>query len=205
MFNKEIFNGDYCREEENLVKRKNEEIMTEIESPYDYLERKRKVDLSNLVYRIIEDELSPMQQDVIKRVKFGGENAEVIAHEYSVDVSAVYKTLSRSVKHIRNSLKYVIYYQRNCFEKTISSLEMEKILVLTSFKYFSPCSIAHRLRKLAAEKNFTLEDIVNCIDIDLCKLRLIFNGQALPDCRELVKLSALFETTSDYILKGDCN
>ena len=77
----------------------NQEIKSETtDSTYNSIETKEKY---HLIEMIIEQKLTPLQQEILKRRDFEGEEYEQIAKSLNMQQSAVRVQLSRARKTIR--------------------------------------------------------------------------------------------------------
>ncbi len=64
-------------------------------------------------------------------------------------------------------------------------------------------TFGERLYQLRKEKNLSQEDLAERLEVSRQSVSRWENGSATPDFEKTVRLSELFETTTDYLLKGN--
>ncbi len=174
-----------------------------IELPREYLERKRKRDMRNLVMHIVENELDEAKRDIFIRVFSEGEKIRDVAESIGICPSTVYKHYDKALKTIEQSLKYVVYYQNCCSKDKLLPLEIMKKYADSSRRKADLSSIAMRLSRLMQKNNITEKQLCLCTGIDKKHIEQVFQGISHLTDEEIVLLSGFFGVTADYILKGD--
>ena len=77
----------------------------------------KAVDLYAVIRSVIEKELSPCEQEVIRKHYYDRLPVSTIAQQSSTRVTNVYNTLSRAHKKIERVLRHLVYFEDYHFEK----------------------------------------------------------------------------------------
>lgn len=174
-----------------------------IESPAEYLERKRNRDMHRLILRIMENEMDAVKRDIFSRVFFYGEKFSDIAEKTGISLSAVYKHYDKAVKTIGSALKYVMLYQDVCARDIMMPLQrMRDGAFLASGRVY-PNAFALRLSSLMEKENVGKDKLCETLVLDRNRFGKISCGKIEPVAGEIVLLSGFFGVSTDYILKGD--
>lgn len=170
------------------------------ESIDEYTLRKRKAELYALVRRVIKNELDEAQQKFVYLYWYERKSLSEISKIMQLDVS----TLSRKEKRINSiiyeKLKYAVEYRYGSdFNETAS------LIIKSRSPVCCPCdgkSIGQRLRNLRLMQSLSQRDIARVSGISENRIEAIEKCAEEITARELVKLSKLYNTTSDYIIFG---
>lgn len=170
------------------------------ESIDEYTLRKRKAELYALVRKVIKNELDEAQQKFVYLYWYERKSLSEISKIMQLDVS----TLSRKEKRINSiiyeKLKYAMEYRYGSdFNKTAS------LIIKSRNPVCCPCdgkSIGQRLRNLRLMQSLSRRDIARVSGISENRIEAIEKCAEEITARELVKLSKLYNTTSDYIIFG---
>lgn len=174
-----------------------------IESPDEYMERKRNRDMQKLVRLVMKNELEGRKGDVFSRVFFYGEKFSDIAEEMNISLSAVYKYYDSAVRIISDSLKYVLLYQDIAEQDIMMPLQrMRDSAFLSSGRAYN-CAFPMRLSRLMERENIDKDKLCSSLMLDRNRFGKIFVGKLEPVAGEIVLISGFFGVSTDYILKGD--
>lgn len=174
-----------------------------IETPTEYLERKRSRDMYKLILYIMENELDKIKKDIFVRIFFYGEKICDISEDTGLQPSTIYKHYDKALKTIRKSLKYVQVYQNACRKDKMMPIEKMRDGAFLALKNFSSHTISMRLSRLMERENIGQGELCRFLEIDERRFREFFYGKILPDAGEIVSLAGFFGVSTDYILKGD--
>lgn len=174
-----------------------------VETPLEYLERKRKRDMNNIIHLIIENELDSTKRKIFSSVFFGGEKISDVACQLGICLSNAYKHYDKALKIIEKNLKYVILYQNCCRHEKLTPLEQMKLRKAKALNASCRPAISMRIYRLMQKENVSKEDLCRCLDFEEKHFDGIFCGDIQPTAEEIVLLSDFFGVSSDYILKGD--
>ena len=174
-----------------------------IESPYEYMKRKRNRDMRTLIVRVVEDELDGVRRDVFERVFFCGEKIADIALSSGISLSAVYKHYDKALKTVGSCLKYVLLYQNVCTKDVMMPLQKMRDGAFAASKRVYPHAFALRLSRLMERENISPEKLCKALMLDEIRFGKISRGKTEPLAGEIVLISGFFGVSADYILKGD--
>ncbi len=175
----------------------------EIETPVEYIHRKRERDMRKVINFIVENELDETKREIFTKVFFEGEKISDIAEQLGMTSSGVYKHYDRALKIIGDSLKYVNFYQNVCTYDRLKPLESMKNDALSSLKDFSYPAVIMRLIRLMEKDNINGEKLCNSLGFDEKRFEKIFGGKIHPCTDEIVLFAGFFGVSTDYILKGE--
>ena len=175
----------------------------EIETPVEYIRRKRERDMRKVINFIVENELDETKREIFTKVFFEGEKISDIAEELGMTSSGVYKHYDRALKIIGDSLKYVNFYQNVCTYDRLKPLESMKNDALSALKEFSYPAVIMRLIRLMEKDNINGEKLCNSLGFDEKRFEKIFGGKIHPCTDEIVLFAGFFGVSTDYILKGE--
>lgn len=194
----------FSAEELQASKRQFDTLYDEnIETPSEYMERKRNRDMHNLIVKIMDNELDRVKRDIFERVFFYGEKFSDIALSSGVSQSTVYKHYDKALKTIGSCLKYVLLYQNVCTRDIMMPLQkMRDNAFLASGRVY-PHAFALRLSRLMEKENISPEKLCKALMLDEIRFRKISHGTTEPVAGEIVLISGFFDVSADYILKGD--
>lgn len=174
-----------------------------IEAPAEYLERKRKRDMHNLIFLVMENELNEIRKTIFKRVFFDGVKIADVASEMGIGTSNAYKHYEKALQRMEENLKYVVFYQNSCRNDKMTPLEAMRQNAITSKRQTSMPMISMRISRLMAKENITSDKLCRCAGINSKRFESFSRGETQLAADEIVSLSGFFGVTTDYILKGD--
>ena len=175
----------------------------EIETPAEYIQRKRERDMRKVIAFVVENELDETKRKIFTKVFFDGEKIPIVAQETGMTDSGVYKHYESAFRIIEDSLKYVNFYQNISRRDRLKPLESMKNNAFSALRELSYPAVIMRLSRLMAKENITVENLCRSLGVDERRLRSIFKGKIQPCADEIVLLAGFFGVSTDYILKGD--
>lgn len=169
------------------------------ESPFEYALRKRNIDLSELLDKAIENELSDNEKSVIKDIYYDNMSSAGVAEKRGISRSTVNATRLRAEKKLYSVLRYVKMYQQDFIGKGCDDL-LSQIAPVTYGKHCSGAGFPKNLRSERLSHNISIEKISDATGINPQRIRDFESGELLPDIAELKSLSIAFGTTPDRLL-----
>ena len=70
-------------------------------------------------------------------------------------------------------------------------------------KRYEPNTLGERIKKLRCSENIGEQLLCDALGMQLRTLRMIENGEKEPTLHQLAQLAGFFDTTVDYLLKGE--
>lgn len=174
----------------------------EAESMAEYVSRRRTVDLAVLARQVVDEELTDAQRTAIRMRYYENRSPLEIAQRLQISASVAVRTLRRAEENVRRYLKYVVRYQHDLRNVPFLPLEVRKAMVVAAARY-GKADAASRLRRLRVCENLSPDAVGGAVDIPCERLQAIEDGRAVPDARELLRLSAFYGVCADSILKGE--
>lgn len=170
------------------------------ESVDDYILRKRKAELNQLVREVIRNELSDYDKIIVDLRWYKNLTTSEIAKKLGVDRSTVSRHLEKINDTIYEKLKYAIEYRYGkAFSKEV------KFTIKSGDAYtctVKPEDISHRVKSLRTDQCLTLGEVSELTGIDNKRLFELENQGNKMTMTELKKLSTFYRCSSDYILFG---
>lgn len=166
----------------------------------DYTLRRRKAELYALVRKVIRDELTPEQQEIVRLHWYEGKNLTDVAAEMNVDRSRISRKVKKINEIIYDKVKYAMEYR---YGKNFS--DETTVIIKTNHVACCPIdgeSIGKRLRQLRLINSLSETDIEDITGISKKRLIMLETCGEKITAEELKKLVKLFSTTSDYIIFG---
>lgn len=166
----------------------------------DYTLRRRKAELYALVRKVIRDELTPEQQEIVRLHWYEGKNLTDVAAEMNVDRSRISRKVKKINEIIYGKVKYAMEYR---YGKNFS--DETTVIIKTNHVACCPIdgeSIGKRLRQLRLINSLSETDIEDITGISKKRLITLETCGEKITAEELKKLVKLFSTTSDYIIFG---
>ena len=173
------------------------------ESKRDYVLRKRRADLVSVVKKILLEELDENERKILLGMIIHHEPAAFFAKEMNLQIAKVYRIRDRAEKKVLDNIKYVLIYRDELESKPLVPIEFRNILALADLRMMPAVSFVHRLRKLMARECIKKEMLYRTPGLTKKAVDEIFNQNRLPNINELVVFCDFFDTTADYLLKGE--
>jgi len=177
-------------------------LKSENETQAEFIERKHGVDLADLVQIVIEEKLNEKEKFILRGFWFKGMTPKAIALKSNSSVSNIYKILNTAEKKIRMYLEYVIVYQDHLIKRELIPVSVRQSISDAAIKQAKGKSMGERLKKLRVSENIPIQRLESSLQMPTGRLDFIEKGKSLPNTEELIKLTAFFNTTADYILFG---
>ncbi len=174
------------------------------ETPAEYAWRKREVDMSLLLEKAIEDELTQTEKEIITDFWFNSESLTRIAEKRNIRPPSVKGTLERAQKKIERALRYVVFYQQEIMAENIVSVVSGRARVIAASRNRACENVSERIKSLRTSQGLTVERLEKATGITAERIKNLEEGKEI-DLSELVTISEFFGVTTDYILKGECD
>ncbi|OQA70249.1 MAG: Helix-turn-helix domain protein [Firmicutes bacterium ADurb.Bin262] len=180
-------------------------MCAECETPAEYAWRRRSVDLGELLLDAVKTRLSEAERQAVVGHYFDKRTLTDIALGGGKSPAAVGKALQRGLGKLRDALDYTVRYQHNLDSPALAPLAVGKALAVAAAARASPKNFGERVAALREAGNITRAKLAEAAGIDIKRLEALEEGRAGADAGELVRLSAFFMTTADYLLKGEAH
>lgn len=165
----------------------------------DYIIRKRKAELQQLIRKVIKNELDEKEQLLVELHWYKNFNQRQIATMLGVEPSTVCRKLEKINDIIYEKLKYAIEYRYGFKNK-----ESVKEIIKNNFTLLSQKSgnTGLRLKKLRLENCIKIEDEAKRTAIPKERLFKLEENKCLIKVPEAITLSQFFCVSIDYLLTG---
>lgn len=173
------------------------------ETPAAYAWRKRDVDLSLLLEKAIENELSDTEKRVVREYWYNSKKTADIALENGISLSAVSASLERAREKLHRVLRYTVMYQHCIADESIVPAAVRRAAAISASRHGSGGTSGERLRKLRLGENLSGRAVSQALGMTQYRLFAAEKDTAELTASELISLSSFFGVTADYILKGD--
>ncbi len=171
------------------------------ESIDEYMLRRRKAELNELVKKVINNELSDYDKIIVQLRWYENLTPTEIAKKLGIDRSTVSRHLEKINSTIYEKLKYAIEYR---YGKNFS--EQSRLIIKSGEAYFStvkPNEISGRMKNLRNGQFLTVADVSEMTGIKKHRIEEIEENGSKMTMPELKKLSIFYRCTCDYILFGN--
>ncbi|MBQ2972809.1 MAG: helix-turn-helix domain-containing protein [Clostridia bacterium] len=172
------------------------------ESPAEYAWRKREVDMSLLLEKAIQKELTNVERSVVLLHWFDGESLTRISQIKNISPAAVKKTLARAQEKLERVLSYAVCYQQNIISETIIPVVLGRARVIAAARNATGGRCGDRIARLRQSQCLPLEALGVATGIKPSRLLKIEHG-VQPESDEVIALSEFFSVSADFILKGE--
>lgn len=163
-----------------------------LETLDEVVDRVRKVTLSKLVESIIEEKLSGIQQDYIKKYWYEQKSTAQIARESGVSQAGVYRMIERANVIIKELMTPVIRYTEAVSDVDVVPLTEEALEICSARKRMTE-SFCEELRNLRVGVAITPEALARALKISTKELEEIESGRRVPSIVTAMRYSAIFE------------
>ncbi len=181
-------------------------VCTLCESPAEYAWRKRTVDLAFLVRDAVEHDLSDAERETVEQYWFDGMTLTEITAETGRAPPNVARILQRAHKKLYTVLRHAVQYQYNLESPGLTPLAVRKAFAVCAAEKQSANSaqsLGDRLKGMRCRENIQPQKLAELSGITKNRLLSIEKSKILPNVHELLKLAAFFNTTTDFLLKGE--
>lgn len=154
-------------------------------------ERVRKVTMSKLVERIIEEKLSDVQRECIKKYWYEQKNTAQIARENGVSQANVYRTIERANEIIKELMTPVVMYVQDVQEAEIIPVVQESMEIVSARKSMT-ASFCEALRNIRVENAIQPEVLAGALKISVKELEEIESGRRVPSIVTAMRYTVIF-------------
>lgn len=167
----------------------------------DYILRKRRKELHELVRKVIKNELCEQDRLLVSLHWYKGKSKDEIAKIIGVDRSTIFRRFEKINDILYEKLKYAVEYRYgDGFSEKLMMLVKKDVSSSGSLRELE--SIGNRLQRLRTEQYLSKKDVCECTGIGENRLSLIEKSGKEMTMAELKKLAAFFRVSSDYIVFG---
>ncbi len=168
-----------------------------------YVWRRRNITLSSVLRCVISEQLSPAESEIIRKHWFDGKSCSFIAREQGVNRSSVTRMFNKAMEKLNEYLKYVVMYQQSMKETHVLPLAVRSAFAINAAAVSDGKTVGARLAALREREAIDTYALADAVGTDIRRLTDIEEGKCLPETSELIRMSAFFEVTTDYILFGE--
>ena len=174
---------------------------TQQETIDEYMMRKRKIELHNLVRLVIENELTDTDKAIVQLHWFKQKNINEVAQHIGLDRSNVSRRLDKINDIIYDKLKYALQYR---YGKDYSAsarliIKNKDALCIVSD---AENTVAQRIKNLRLRQGMTLKDTQDMTGIRESRLQDIEKGKCQATAEDIRLIATAFKTSGDYIIFG---
>ena len=167
----------------------------------EFMMRKRKIELNNLVRMVIDKELTEQEKEIVGLHWYGGKSVIETAEALGMSKSLISKKISKINDKIYDKLKYALEFR-------FGSDFLGECRVIIKSKAecpvaAGPASTARRIKQLRLSQAMTLGDVSEMTGIDTVRLEKIESSRKEATSSELAKIACAFRTSADYIIFGE--
>lgn len=173
------------------------------ESPDDYAWRRRDVDLSLLADEVIKTRLTSRERQVTEAYWFDSMTVSAIARDLDVCPSSVSRCLEKAQRKIYDALSFVVKYQHDIESVEFLPIAVRRALAVSAAKRYEPRNTGERIKKLRCSENIGEQLICDALGMQMRTLRMIESGEKEPTLYQIAEFAGFFDTTADYLLKGE--
>ena len=166
----------------------------------EVIDRVRGVTAAGLVEDIIEENLTEVQRDYIRKYWYEQKNTSQIARECGVSQASVYRTIERANEIIKELMTPVMKYRENLKNADVVPLVQQAMEISAAGKRI-PSSFCEMLRNLRVANAVTQETLARALKITLSELNEIENGHRVPSIVTAMRYTAIFglEITMNFV------
>lgn len=153
----------------------------------------RNVTTAKLVEEIIENDLTPLQTEVMKMYLYENMGVVRIGRIIGLSQAAVSKIILRANNTIVKLLTPLIKYQNDISEAVIVPVQVNRLLEICAAKNGSTDSFCENLRNLRVAFDISKERLSTNLKISKGELEAIESGRKIPSITTAMRYSALFD------------
>jgi DNA-directed RNA polymerase specialized sigma subunit len=167
----------------------------------EFMLRKRKIELNNLVKKVIEEELSETEKQIVRLHWYEEKSLTYIAGKLNINKATVSRKLDRITETVYEKLKYAIEYR---FGKEYLPDSAVIIKSKDPFVFsIKPDSTSKRIKHLRLSQSMTLEDVSEMTGISVSRLQRIEKAENDATASDLARIAIAFRTTTDHLIFGE--
>lgn len=172
-----------------------------MENRKEYTERIRKVKLLRIMKRIMENELSSKQQDIIRLNVCRGKTYSEIAGMYGTGISTIARLEKRAEAILRENMKYVLEYADLFSEEEVTPVDVARAKAVAVYCASRPDKLGERVKKVRQEQFLSVQKAAAGAGLTSKRLAEIEScGKCSSD--ELIKLVTFLSVSADYLIMG---
>lgn len=172
------------------------------EAPAAYAWRKRGVDMSILLERAMESELTGIERDTLRAFWFESLSVSEIARLRKISTAAVSDTIARAKEKLKRTLKYAVMYQHDILnEETALPMALARAKAIAAARNAASNSVGEKIRHLRESQGISCSEMSNALGMTAQRLKAIEEGKPMY-ARELVLMSGFFGVTADYLMSS---
>ena len=170
------------------------------ETPAAYAWRKRTVDMSLLLEKAMENELTVTERETLKAFWFETMPVGAIARLKGISSAAVSDTLARAQEKLKKALRYAVLYQYDTLdEETVLPLAFAGARAVAAARNSRARETGERLRGLRAAQGLSRSALAAATGLTQGRVKAIEEGKPVY-ARELALLSAFYGVTADSLI-----
>lgn len=159
--------------------------------------------LARALERIIQEELSPSQRQLLERCWLEGEKPAQVARETGLNRSTVSRTLRRAQEVINSRIQYaVLALEWEKAEPNSFQVVSQASQVLAAARHEGH-TIGERIRRLRTRHALTKKQLAAALSCDEAAVSRWERDVELPDTIALMRIARLFSIRADDLLFGE--
>lgn len=174
------------------------------ETPAEYAWRKREVDMSLLLEKAIQEELTETEKEILTDYWFNSESLTQIAEKRKIKPPSVKGALTRAQEKIERALRYAVFYQQEIMSESVIPAVVGRARIIACARNGTGENASERIKKLRIAQGISIEKLGKATEISAERIKKLECGD-LPLVSELILISDFFNVTTDFILKGESN
>lgn len=127
----------------------------------------------------------------------------MIAQKLGVCPSSVSRCLDKAQRKIYDALSFAVKYQHDIESVEFLPIAVRRALAVSAAKRYEPNTLGGRIKKLRCSENIGEQLLCDALGMQIRTLRMVENGEKEPTLHQLAQLAGFFDTTVDYLLKGE--
>lgn len=172
-------------------------------SPEEEHHRQAVCKLARALERIIQEELSPSQRQLLERCWLEGEKPAQVARETGLNRSTVSRTLRRAQEVINSRIQYaVLALEWEKAEPNSFQVVSQASQVLAAARHEGH-TIGERIRRLRTRHALTKRQLAAALSCDEAAVSRWERDVELPDTVALMRIARLFSIRADDLLFGE--
>lgn len=175
---------------------------SEYEGLVQYVWRRRNITLAAVARSVIDEQLTPAEQTVIKKHWFEGKNCAQIAKEQGLNRSSVTRTLNKAMEKLETYLKYVVMYQQSLRKIRVLPLAVNRALTAAAAAERKGETVGGRIRRFRQGEDLSTCQLAFGVNMGEERLLKIEDGLAEPLAGELARFAKFFGVSADELLFG---
>lgn len=164
-----------------------------LETLDEFVFRIRDLTTSKIVERIIENELTPTQRQVLKLYLYENMNTAQIGRKLGVSQVNAYQTLARANEAIFRLMTPLIEYQNDLSDSFIVPLKVGELLEICAARNGKAESFGMKLRNLRTSYAISEKFLASNLKISCHELQEIESGKKMPSFVTAMRYTSIFD------------